>query len=152
MARDKALWFTQVLAACAVAGCGDNQDDEGARALLAEVRSDDYQSWARAPGYETRRDSNAPHSDAVEIYVNPIVELALEEASGLTEWPIGSVIVKDGYAGSERELVAIMEKRQDGWYWAEYDDDGDPDYSGKPEICIDCHDSGSDSVRAFRLP
>lgn len=135
-----------------VAGCGDNQDDAGARRLLQEVRADDYRSWARAPGYETRRSSNAPHSDAVDIYINPLVQATLEEGADVQSWPTGSVIVKDGFSGSSLDLIAIMEKRTDGWYWAEYDDDGDPDYSGKPEICIDCHASGSDSVRAFGLP
>ncbi len=134
-----------------VAGCGDNQDDAGARLLLAEVRADDYRGWSRAPGYETRRSSNAPHSDAVDIYINPVVELTLQEDATSTSWPVGSVIVKDGFSGSSLDLIAIMEKRTDGWYWAEYDNDGDPDYSGKPDICIDCHVSGSDSVRAFSL-
>jgi hypothetical protein len=30
------------------------------------------------------------------------------------------------------------------WFWAEYDDDGDPDYSGRPDVCVDCHCDGSD--------
>ena len=141
-----------VTASIVLAGCGDNQDDAGARRLLHEVRADDYRSWARAPGYETRRSSNAPHSDAVDIYINPLVQATLEEGADVQSWPTGSVIVKDGFSGSSLDLIAIMEKRTDGWYWAEYDDDGDPDYSGKPEICIDCHASGSDSVRAFGLP
>lgn len=141
-----------VTASIVLAGCGDNQDDAGARRLLQEVRADDYRSWARAPGYETRRSSNAPHSDAVDIYINPLVQATLEEGTNVQSWPTGSVIVKDGFSGSSLDLIAIMEKRTDGWYWAEYDDDGDPDYSGKPEICIDCHASGSDSVRAFGLP
>lgn len=134
-----------------IGGCGDNQDDVGARQLLGEVQAADYRSWARAPGYAARRASNAPHSDAVDIYVNAAVEFALQ-SNGETEWPVGSVVVKDGFSGSEHEITAVMEKRQDGWYWAEYDDDGDPDYSGKPDICIDCHRSGSDYVRAFALP
>ena len=141
-----------VTASIVLAGCGDNQDDAGARRLLQEVRADDYRSWARAPGYKTRRSSNAPHSDAVDIYINPLVQATLEEGANVQSWPTGSVIVKDGFSGSSLDLIAIMEKRTDSWYWAEYDDDGDPDYSGKPEICIDCHASGSDSVRAFGLP
>jgi hypothetical protein len=135
-----------------VSGCGDNQDEAGARDLLAQVRDGNYREWARAPGYEARRNSDAPHSDAVDIYVNDVVRFALDEERGLVEWPLGSVIVKDGFSGSTLDIVAIMEKRKNGWYWAEYDDDGDPDYSGKPDVCVDCHDSGSDFVRAFRLP
>lgn len=133
-------------------GCGDNQDDAGARALLARVKADEYRHWDRAPGYEKRRNSNAPHSEAVDIYVNDIVAqvLALGEHDGT--WPVGSIIAKDGFDGSDLEITAVMEKRRDGWYWAELDDDGDPDYSGRPDVCIDCHASGSDFVRAFRLP
>lgn len=137
---------------CLFSGCGDNQDDAGARELLAAVRADDYRAWVRAPGYESRRTSDAPHSDAVDIYVNDVVQLVLDEPRGVREWPVGSVIVKDGFDGSHLDLVAIMEKRQGGWYWAEYDDEGEPDYSGKPDTCIDCHRSGSDFVRAFALP
>lgn len=134
-----------------LASCGDNQDDAGARALLSQVKADQYRTWSRAPGYERRRSSNAPHSDAVDIYINATVEETLS-ANDVTEWPVGSIIAKDGFSGSDHELTALMEKRDDGWFWAEYDSDGDPAYSGKPDICIDCHRSGSDGVRAFRLP
>jgi hypothetical protein len=135
-----------------LAACGDNQDDAGARALLAKVRQQEYRSWDRAPGYETRRSTSAPHADSVDIYVNDLVQEVLSTDASATSWLEGSIIVKDGFSGSDLELIAIMEKRSDGWYWAEYDDDGDPDYSGHPEICIDCHRRGSDYVRAFGLP
>ena len=132
--------------------CGDNQDDEGARDLLARVRDAEYRTWDRAPGWEQRRPSAAPHSDDVDIYVNDRVAevLALQEAP--RAWPEGSIIVKDGFDGSELEIIAVMEKRRDGWFWAEYDSAGNPDYSGRPDICIDCHASGSDGVRAFGFP
>jgi hypothetical protein len=135
-----------------VAGCGDNQDDAGARALLKRVQSESYREWQRAPGYEARRSSNAPHGGAVEIYVNDVVAELLALETPIDTWPIGSLIAKDGYSGGSLELTALMEKREDGWYWAEYDDDGDPAYSGHPDLCIDCHRSGSDFVRAFGFP
>jgi hypothetical protein len=135
-----------------VAGCGDNQDDAGARALLEKIRADRYTTWDRAPGYEQRRPSNAPHSEAVDIYVNDLVAEVLALGEAVSGWPVGSIIAKNGFDGGELELIAVMEKRADGWFWAEYDDDGDPDYSGRPEVCTDCHRSGSDYVRAFRLP
>lgn len=133
-----------------VAACGDNQED--ARALLARVRADGYRTWDRAPGYEARRESDAPHSDAVDIYLNDRVAEVLALAKPQKAWPEGSVIVKDGFSGSSLALIAIIEKRGDGWYWAEYDAAGDPDYSGHPQLCIDCHQRGSDYVRAFALP
>lgn len=45
-----------------------------------------------------------------------------------------------------------MQKREAGWYWAEFDAAGDVSYSGAPRLCIDCHASGADAVRAFDLP
>lgn len=133
-------------------GCGDNQDDAGARDLLARVKAEHYQSWDRAPGYEQRRQSTAPHSAAVDVYVNDVVAEVLALGVHDGTWPVGSIIAKDGFDGSDLEITALMEKRSDGWFWAEYDDGGNPDYSGHPSICIDCHQSGSDFVRAFRLP
>lgn len=145
------LGKTTLLAALLIA-CGDNQDDAGARDLLARVRAAEYRTWDRAPGWEQRRASSAPHSDDVDIYINDRVAEVLALGEAPQAWPEGSIIVKDGFDGSELEIVAIMEKRSDGWFWAEYDSEGDPDYSGRPDICIDCHASGSDGVRAFRLP
>lgn len=133
--------------------CRENDDPAGAVDLLDQVQADDYRSWQRAPGYESRVASDAPHSDAVEIFVNDVVAHALAAAPGAKEWPVGSIVVKDGYTeGGELDLVAIMEKREGGWYWAEYDEDGTADYSGEPSICTDCHAPGSDFVRAFSLP
>jgi hypothetical protein len=147
------LRLLTLLGATLSAACGDNQDDAGARDLLSRVRTAEYRTWDRAPGWPARRDSGAPHSDQVDIYVNDVVAetLALPDPER-RRWPEGSIIVKDGFDGSDLEIVAIMEKRSDGWYWAEYDSEGAPDYSGHPDICIDCHQSGSDLVRAFTLP
>lgn len=133
------------------AACGDDQDPEGADDLLSRMQAESYQSWARAPGYAERRTSSAPHGDEVEIFVNDVAEQALA-GSGLEAWPVGTIIAKDGYEDGELSLIAAMEKREDGWYWAEWDGAGDSIYSGKPAICIDCHATGDDYVRAFGLP
>jgi hypothetical protein len=77
----------------------------------------------------------------------------LAEKKPLAEWPVGSLIVKDGYSNDgELELVAAMEKREGGWFWAEWDGKGSAKYSGSPDICTDCHSRGADFVRAFSLP
>jgi Cytochrome P460 len=135
-----------------LAACGDDQDPAGAAALWSRIHAENYRGWARAPGYEQRRSSSAAHGDAVDIYINETVSDALRSPSGATAWPAGSLIVKDGFDGGDFELVAAMEKRTDGWFWVEWDSDGDASYSGKPSTCIDCHASGSDFVRAFALP
>jgi hypothetical protein len=147
--RNSALVWVVLLG---VLSCGDNQDDAGARALLARVKKEAYRSWDRPAGWETRRKSAAPHGDAVDIYVNDVVVEALLTPNASRLWPEGSLIVKEGYDDGELDLVAIMEKRSDGWYFAEYDSDGDPSYSGHPDTCIDCHKQGNDYVRAFNLP
>ena len=139
------------LAALLLAGCGDNQDPSGADELWTRIHDEKYTSWMRAPGYASRTPSAAPHGDEVEIFVDDVVASALA-GGAISAWPEGSLIVKDGYSGGEPHLVAAMEKRKGGWYWAEWDPDGSASFSGEPTICTDCHASGSDFVRAFALP
>jgi hypothetical protein len=144
------LVLNLTLVLVALAACRQNDSPDEAAELLERVRAEDYASWQRAPGYDSRTPSDAPHSDQVEIFVNDVLGAALAEEEVATEWPEGSIIVKDGYTDDgELALVAIMEKRASGWFWAEYDADDAPLYSGVPDVCVDCHDSGSDFVRAF---
>ncbi len=141
-----------VLAALLLAGCTDDQDPAGAAMLWNRIHTENYRSWTRAPGYPGRRDSDTLHSDQVEIYVNAVVADALAAGRPLTSWPVGSLIVKDGWDSDGLALVAAMERRSTGWYWAEWRPTGSSAYSGAPSICIDCHASGQDGVRAFGLP
>lgn len=142
-----------LLTVLALSACRQNDDPAGAEDLLEQVEQQSYRSWARAPGYENRRASSAPHGNQVEIFVNDAVAGALAGEPGLAEWPVGSIVVKDGYTDDgDLDLIAIMEKREGGWYWAEYDGEGAVLYSGEPDVCTDCHGSGSDFVRAFALP
>lgn len=130
--------------------CGDDQQPEEAAALLQRIRADDYRTWERAPGYEMRRPSNTAHAESVDIYIDPTIAGALRtDVAG--EWPLGSLIVKDGFDGNDLELIAVMEKRESGWFWAEYYD-GESKFSGKPDVCLDCHDAGNDYVLAFDFP
>ncbi len=139
------------LAVVALAACR-NQDEAGADALWEEVHDADYRSWARAPGFETRKPSSASHGDHVDIFINDVLVDALASEEKLTAWPEGSIIVKDGFTGDHPRLVAIMEKRDDGWFFAEYEPDGEVDFSGTPGVCTRCHDAGADYVRAFGFP
>ena len=80
----------------------------------------------RAPGYDTPQPSRAAHDDEVVIYVNDVVAMALASTAEIREWPVGSIIVKEGFGGGDLGLIAISEKQSDGtWFWAEYADDGD---------------------------
>lgn len=128
--------------------------------MLDRIQALDYQqTFAKAPGYETPLPSNTSHSDFSDIFINDVVDQAIKEATPLTEWPIDSLIIKDGYDDDdELMLIAVMEKRSDGWYWAEYVDPSEPDggakFSGKPDTCIDCHAAAiaDDYTRAITLP
>ncbi len=144
------------LSFAALVGCRQNDDPEGARALYAKVSAGDgYRSWRRAPGFPQRKPSFTLHSDEVEVFVSPEIATALDSGEMTREWPVGSIVVKEGYSGKTRSIIALMEKRTDGWYWAELDGEGEPLYSGRPSVCIDCHDNRkdySDWVYSFELP
>jgi len=133
-------------------GCYDDQDPSGAEALWTKIHDANYRTFARAPGYDKRTPTNAPHGDEVEIFVNSVVSSAL--ASGpISSWPDGSLIVKDCFdSDGTLDSVAAMEKRGSSWFWVEWNDEGESLWSGNPPLCTDCHASGADMVRAFGFP
>lgn len=154
-----AVALVTLASAVVLAACGQDDDPEGARVLWEKINAaPGFQSWQRAPGFATRKPSFTLHSREVEIFVNDKVSATLTTRTELpvSEWPVGSIIVKEGYSGSTRSQVAVMEKRDNGWFWAEYfSDDGVAKYSGQPTICTDCHDNRkgyADWVYAFELP
>lgn len=137
--------------------CGQNDDPDGAKELYNRVHQGaGYRAWSRAPAFPSRRPSFTAHSDAVEIFVNPEMDRALAGPELITRWPAGSVIVKESYSGDTRTLLAVMEKKPDGsWFWAEYNADGKALFSGKPDVCVDCHDNRkgySDWVYSIEMP
>jgi Cytochrome P460 len=138
------------------AGCTQNDDPEGARRLYAKINEGaGFRSWRRAPSFPTRKPSFTAHSDAVEIFVNAPFSAALDGPTPILTWPDGAIVVKEGFSGDIRALVAVMEKRAGSWYWAEFDGDGEPLYSGTPKVCVACHDnrkSYSDWVYSIELP
>jgi hypothetical protein len=161
-----------VVLAIVLLGCRQNDDPEGAKALYAKANAGAgfrAAPWRRAPDFPERKPSFTAHSREVEIWVNEPMAKALDGVENTrisndegklvrSEWPVGSIIVKEGFSGDERRLVAIMEKRVDGWHWAELDGDGEPLWSaanGKPEICVECHDNRAtqfDWVYSIELP
>ncbi len=162
MARSSAalLLLSSALSLHAIA-CGDglgSSESAGEASLLPRLQ--EYRAWARAPGdYQMPLvPAQGTHGAYIDIYINDVVAQALLEGSdSLSTWPTGSVIVKDGFddaEGTSLRQVAVMERRAEGWYWEEYDaaDLEDPLFAGAPDICVDCHSAGQDSVRAFGLP
>jgi hypothetical protein len=145
-----------IVLAVLLVGCRQNDDPDGARTLYANATA---QATTRAPGWPERRASFTAHSREVEVFVNDVVMKTFDEgAPAIAEWPVGSIVRKDGYSGGEKKIVAVMEKRADGWHWAELDADGEPLWSaanGKPDICVECHDNRakySDWIYSFEFP
>lgn len=127
--------------------------------LLTKVQSEKYREWSRVPGRDARRASNAPHGGLVDIFINATLAEAQANADGLgrTAWPEGSIAVLEGYADevtTELAQVAIMQKRRGAWYWEQYqgDDFERPRFSGRPDVCLGCHNTGQDFTRSFGLP
>jgi len=146
-----------IFAAGLFAACGGQDDDPaGASALWDKINAaPGFRSWSRAPGYPVRQPSFTAHANEVEVFVSKEIKATLAGPAPAREWPVGSIVVKEGFSGGYRKLVAVMEKRADGWFWAEYNDDGETIYSGRPSICVDCHDDRkdySDWVYTFELP
>lgn len=144
-----------VALALAATACGDDQAPDEAAALYDRLMSENYRSFETAPGYETAKPSQAPHSDNTQIFVNSVVADALAAGEPITSWPVGSLIVKDGFdSDDEHALIAAMDKRDDGWFWVEYLDptSSESKYSGKPELCLNCHEAGDDFVQGFAFP
>jgi hypothetical protein len=138
------------ISACGRAEAGDIRD---------EIEEDDYRNtYARAPGWESGRlpSDGGPHGAFVDIYVNDVMQEAIEANEPIDRWPEGSIIVKDGWSaqeGGDYEFLSFMERRSDGWFWAEYNDRGRLVSAGLDDsTCTGCHESGDDSVRAFALP
>lgn len=136
----------------AVACSCSNQDPDSAEALWDEFQAADYHSWSRPPGYAGRTASSTVHGDEVEIFVNDVIADALMAGTPLSAWPTGSRIVKDGFQKGSPHIVVAMDKRSDGWFFAEYELDGEVLYSGDPHACTRCHGDANDGVLAFQLP
>ncbi|MRG96415.1 hypothetical protein [Polyangium spumosum] len=150
---ERLLWIAAMaLFAAAAPGCRQDDDPAGADELWTRIQDAKYRAWERAPGYESRKASSAPHGDQVEIFVNDVVAGALD-GPAITAWPEGSIVVKDGFDDDgSPHIVAAMEKRGGAWFYAEWDPDGESLYSGAPSICTDCHAAGADMIRAFGFP
>lgn len=143
-----------LIGAVSTIGCAEdtNQDPAGASELLERVRAEQYRTWLRAPGNERRSPGTGPHGGQIDVYVNTVISGALAAGGHIEAWPPGSITVKDGFQGAVQTITAVMEKRSDGWFYAEYDAAGTPTSSGRPAVCTGCHSEGSDFIRSFTLP
>jgi hypothetical protein len=116
------------------------------------IRSREYRDWERAPGWDERRTTGSPHSEAKEIFIDPAV--AATVGSGATHFPAGATIVKEGYdANGDLAIIAAMQRQPGkGWLFAEYSSGGSVIEEGdNPPLCTQCHRGAQDGVLAFSL-
>jgi hypothetical protein len=154
----RGLWAAgalALLAALGLAGCGSEPTDE-AEQILADLQAQGYRSFARAPGWETPRlPSTGHHGNFVDIYINDVMEAAVDAGWPAGPAPEGAVIVKDGWSDPEGEIlhqIAVMKKGEGGeeWFYAEYTGNGKSLEAGEDyEECLGCHAAGHDYVLAF---
>lgn len=112
-----------------------------------------YRSWRTAPGHETPQPATGPHGVKDQVFANEPVFLTLEGPAA-TEWPTGSIIVKDVYdAAGTLIVLEYMQKTDAGWYYASFEPDGQVGTEGlMVGGCQSCHSRGSDSVFTLGLP
>jgi hypothetical protein len=148
-------WAPTLLAGHLLVACGagdDEPDATGGRALWNEIQRLDYQSWGRAPGYETPQPAISAHGGTAIVLLNPVAAQAIESPLALSAWPDETLIVKDSYRGDILTLVAAMKKQSGNWYFAEWSPDGSVRFAGQPSVCTGCHGPANDRVRAVALP
>jgi hypothetical protein len=131
-----------VLLALASSGCSDDDDPEGAADLWQRINVANYPTWQRPVNYTVRKASFTAHSAFVDIFMNDAMAQTAA-THGTPAWPIGSVIVTNQYDHADdpdESAVAAMEKRERGWFYAEWRYDGKVRSSGTPSGCTDCHE------------
>ncbi len=116
------------------------------------IRTREYRDWESPPGWQRRRMTTSPHSEAKMIYIDRAIAETM--GSGKLRFPAGATIVKEGYdAGGDLAIVAAMQRLPDrGWLFAEYRANGDIIAEGEdPPLCTQCHKGSQDGVLAFSL-
>ena len=148
--RDWRVSFAALLGSLACAGCGEEVDEAGARALWDQIHAEGYRGWQHPPGWETPQPTVSAHGQTAEIFVNPVMVDA-STLERLAAWPEASLLVKDSYRGGSLALIAAMRKQSGAWYFAEWSGDGEVKFAGRPDVCLECHQAGSDHVFSMAL-
>ena len=88
--------------------CTHDEDPEGARVLWEKVNAGaGFRSWRRAPGFPTRQPSFTAHASEVEVFVNQENRQSPRRPV-VSTWPLGSIVVKEGYKGDSQKFVAVI--------------------------------------------
>ena len=138
-------------------GCADKEADTASNLshddvsqLWSEIQ--DMESWQQYDGWEGIIPSNSVHGDFVQIWLNEAANNALTSGSDL---PDGAIIAKQTFNdadGNALKDITVMQKMEgfnpegNGWFWAQYLEDGTVQNEGSPAMCTGCHAAGDDYV------
>ncbi len=110
------------------------------------MQDNPYQQWAQFSDYQGTLPSALPHGPMSRVFINGVVESALEDFDG--SLPDGSIIVKENVCTSpevtEAALtvmwkVAGFDPNNNDWFWANMTPDGQIMAEGKVTACAACH-------------
>lgn len=132
----------------AMPGSDELADDTptGAKLFARITEENPYQNWAQFPDRQGAFPSVLPHGPMSQVFINSVVEGALDSFDGAL--PSDSIIVKENMGTSpdvtEAELTVMW--RVDGfdpgnndWFWANMTREGTIVSEGRVATCVACH-------------
>lgn len=145
------LFLAWALMISGLTGCFDRSAEAEADAEARALRQslvDEYAEWPRMPGFEYTRASMGPHGLEVDIFINGILDEAAR-GDAAPPWPVGSQAVKMSYVDDTPWVLSMMEKRADGWFFAQFTADGrliEAGSTASDAMCLECHTTERDSL------
>lgn len=129
-------------------GSGEVVEDAptGAELFARISQEDPFQVWGQFPDRQGIVPSGLPHGPMSQVFINSVVETALDNFEGTL--PDGSIIVKEnvGTDASVTEAaltvmwkVAGFDPDNNDWFWANMTPEGQIVAEGKVADCAGCH-------------
>ncbi len=118
----------------------------GAKLFTGITQDDPYQQWAQFSDYQGTLPSALPHGPMSQVFINGVVESALENLDG--SLPDGSIIVKENVGTSPEVTEAVLtvmwkvqgfDPANNDWFWANMTPEGQIMAEGKVAACAACH-------------
>jgi hypothetical protein len=133
---------------------GDLPAADGAKVWMFITKTDPYTGWGYWPGSYGIKQGQSPHGAFVIIYANGVALKAAREGKPMPE---GAIIVKENYGPDKKTLMAVTPMYKvkgynpsaGDWWWAKFGADGKVMAEGKPQGCINCHQTVKDKDWIF---
>jgi len=118
----------------------------GAKLFTMITQDDPFEQWAQFSDRQGTLPSSLPHGPMSQVFINGVVESALDNFDGTL--PDGSIIVKKNIGTdplvTEAALtimwkVAGFDPDNNDWFWANITTDGQIAAEGKVASCVGCH-------------